>query len=203
MLDDLIRSLPRGLFAAIVIGLGIFLIIAFNPMHTPCVSQNKIFVEGLTPVYFTNPNPKFNNRKPPSLYSKHKDKCLKGTSLGACQSWFRTLDRLDKALVKAPSECVFDAASLPEVKSVLAEAPEIMVRLAWGAAPPKSSYYRAGWLDSYHRSRFCQFKEWYQDVNGMEAWKALQEKLMGALPGSENLSRQEVWERSLLSISCK
>lgn len=202
MLDDLIRKLPPGIFASIAIGLGIVLIIILNPPHTACVTQNELLVENLSPLFFTKANPKLDNRKPPSLYSKYKADCLRGTNQGACLRWFEALNTLERSLVNSPSECVADATDLKEIKEALVEAPEMMVRLAWGAAAPQSAYYKNGWLDSYHLRSFCNLKDWYINVKGNTAWKNFREALMNKLPGSEALPREEVWRRSILSTPC-
>lgn len=79
----------------------------------------------------------------------------------------------------------------------------MMVRLAWGAKAPATHYEKNNWLDSFHLDTFCNFKTWYTNAKGKEAWEGLREDLLAQLPGSDGLTREQIWQRSILSTSCR
>ena len=201
-MDKLLQSLPPGLFASIVVLLFVILLWQLNPPHTACDSQIVLLKEKLDPLFFTKPDSKRGGITPKSLYSKHRERCMQGASLGSCLAFFEALYELDKQLLASPGQCVPTILKLPEVSKTLTESLSILVRLAWGPKAPESSYYKNSWYTSYHLRAFCQLRDWYENANGAPAWRKLREEFMKQLPGAEALSRDEVWARSILSTPC-
>lgn len=102
-----------------------------------------------------------------------------------------------------PLECTQKLSSLPVLKNVIWESLELTVRLAWGAKPPDSYVQRLSWLSRQEVQTFCMLKQEAIDIYGKPRWDGFREKMLKSLPGADKLSRKEVWERILLSISCK
>ena len=201
-MDRFLQSLPNGLVATGAVVIFILLLLQMNPFHTACDSQINLLKEKLNPAFFTKADPKRPDIIPASLYSKYKERCMKGASQGSCLQWFESLKRLDSELLSSPSTCTADILAISEISKILTESLQIMVRLAWGPKAPESAYDKNSWFQSFHLRSFCNLRDWYSSAKGKEAWIDLRESLMDELPGASELSRKEVWSRSILSTSC-
>ncbi|MFK8139012.1 MAG: hypothetical protein AB8E15_11680 [Bdellovibrionales bacterium] len=201
-MDDLLRKLPPGVVAAIVIGLGLLGILYFNPLHTPCDAQEQIFKDSLKPMFFTDNFKKIRNKKPQPLYPKFVERCKDNPNQGSCLKWFQAIGKLEEVLQNQPSECVESSLSIKEIKEAVKEAPELLIRIAWGNRAPISSFKRTAWMDRFHLAGFCTMKDLYLASFPQSSWDDLREELLEDLPGAVDLGRDEAYRRSLFSINC-
>jgi hypothetical protein len=168
---------------------GLIAIVYFNPLHTPCHSQVDQFDEEIKPLV-----------KP---FKKHLDLCKQRTDSGGCLPLFETLGKFEVKLRLLGYQCQAELGGDANASGILSQSMELMVRAAWGAKPPASYVYKNGWLDSHDVALFCKFKNYYERIKGKEAVDAFVNRLLGDLPGSDQVGRTETWNRSILSDSCQ
>lgn len=103
----------------------------------------------------------------------------------------------------APEACVAELSELPEVSSSVWQGLELLVRVAWGESPPKSSLERQGWLDQSNMEIFCRLKKFATAHYGIGQWSSFVENKLGQLPGSMQMARADAWQRTILSDQCQ
>ena len=198
-MNQFFQTLSRGTFAFIAIGAGIIFIIATDPPHTLCDSQVDSFKANQTNFLYVNPKNK--SEKTPR-HEKLLNQCKISNNPGGCYQYFFEMRRLFQALKAVPEECNKEVASLREVKSSVEEAIELMAQIAWGEKPPETYYEKFNWLDPAAISLFCRLKFVMTDSYGKSTWDRFQEKVMMASPGAKDISRTQMWEKSIFSVNC-
>ncbi len=195
-----ITSLPKGVLIFLLLGGGIFLIVAFNPPYTVCDSQLEIFKKNQTRFIYIDPKEKLVKT---ARIETFNDSCKMANSPGGCYELFMKMKRLLRDLENAPRDCADTLSSLPEVKKALWRHMRLMVDLAWGEKPPTSYYEKLAWFDAADLSLYCNLKKDLETFYGTEEFSAFREKLFGELPGAKSLSRDQVWNMMLLSTDCR
>ena len=219
-MENFISSLPKPLLAFFAIVIGIALVLLMNPLHTVCDSQEEIVRDLQIGVLFPKEIKK--SKIPPSLV-RVKEACQVGNSPGSCSEYFSLLKKISKDVLSSSTECVAQLYGIKEISAALNDGIELMVRLAWGNKPPEMGPDKLGWLHEAEVATFCQLKNIYLQVYGDEAWNEFRLKIFNKLPGEELLStsesaveenkdprkalslmsEQEVFGRSLFSVSCE
>lgn len=193
-------GLPRGLIVALALVGGMLLIILSNPPHTPCDAQIEIFKQDQKRNLFTTQVKGI----PQSAKMRAAEKlCRETNSAGGCFELFRSLRSFHQALQAMPEQCGEKLIEVSEVTAALLRNLSLMVRLAWGSRPPASYYDRNGWLEPPDLALFCALTQAQIRLQGEEFWRQFREKTMNELPGAGELSRDELWKRSLFSTDCR
>ena len=200
-MNSFIKSLPRTVFAILILGVGILLIIMFDPPHTLCRSQVDDFKEKQKVFLFEGEKKILGKQTAPEI-EKYLDLCIQRNGPGGCAEYFYRLKEMLRDLDNVSSQCKAYVGEVSNVKNAFWQSVEVLVRAAWGANPPKSSSQRAGWLSTSEIGLYCQLKSQCLKMYGKSPWEAFREKMLTALPGSEKMTREKVWSLNLLSTNC-
>lgn len=199
MLQKLL-ALPRPLFVLGVLVVGLLFIILANPPHSLCTSQIEIFKKNQQGFLYKDPSKKF--QKTLGVVKAVED-CKFSNSPGGCLDVFLGFKRLIADLQTAPLECQPELLSDESINKPFFGLIELMVRLAWGERVPASSLDRQGWLDLSHMKLYCDAKKLVYEHLGENRWNQFIEVQLRYLGSQSNISRQEVWARSILSYTCQ
>ena len=200
MLDEFFRNLSRSTIVILSIVLGTLAIIAINPPHTVCDAQLDVFKESQTGFLFLNKKKEYIKTLDLDRFTKT---CKEANSSGACLDLFVRLRKMHSQLRLLPQECNSKAFEIAELKRAVWGSLELMQKLAWGSQGPKSVYDKYAWLDSNHLNLFCILQNTANEASSPEKYAQWRENIMLNLPGAVNLSRQDLWSRSLFSTPCK
>lgn len=198
-MNQFFQSLSRGTFALIVIGGGILFIIILNPPHTLCDSELESFKEKQSTFLFTN---KKNKSEKTPRQEKLLNQCKISNSPGGCYQYFFEMRKLYNTLNSVPSECIGKVTGLSAVKASLVDTVTLMVKIAWAEKPPETYYEKFNWLDPAAISLFCRLKYLVTESYGKKFWDQFQETVMLSNAGAKEISRTQVWEKSLFSVNC-
>jgi hypothetical protein len=171
------------------LGVGLAVIIYFNPPHTPCTSQMGVYSEGIKPLI-----------KP---FNKNLNLCKQFSEPGGCLPFFETVGRMTTKLKELGNQCQAELEKDQRTEVWVTTAMEMFVRLAWGSKPPASYLQRGNWLEISQVAQFCQLKKYLIGIFGEGAWLEFVNLMLADLPGAAALGREGAWPRSLLSDSCK
>lgn len=199
LLNQLLYLFPKPVLAFIAIAIGVLIIFIFNPPYDKCKIPIESFKESQQGFLYDKPTKLSSS---PATYSKLYKNCKAANNPGGCFTLFDQLQKMLRASDMVPIECTKKLASVGALSRTIWESLELTVRLAWGDKPPDSYVQRLSWLSRQEVQTFCMLKQEAIDIYGSSRWEGFREKMLKALPGAEKLSRKEVWERILLSISC-
>ena len=99
------------------------------------------------------------------------------------------------------SDCYKPFSLIPEVKGVLLSVYGLMIRLAWGSAPPKH-YDKLGWFSEVDISLFCLIKKQIVILYGKETLLAQEQRVFKKLPGAKTMSLSAIQETAIVSENC-
>lgn len=179
---------------------GILVIVLSQPPHSVCDSQMEILRETQRKFLYKE-RPKSKVLKT-SNYQYLHDRCRDNASPGGCYELFQEVKTLLDDLETVTHECAPTAGAITEVKKALWDTEDLLVRLAWGGAPPAAYHAKFGWLDRADVTLFCKLKTRLISTYGEPAWNSFREKLMLDLPGAKDLARNQSWDMSLFSENC-
>lgn len=199
-MNQFINSIPKGLLAFLVLFGGILFIVLGDPPKTVCDAQLEVFNK--TQSGFLNPDPKSKAEQKTTKFDRLFEHCKVTNSAGGCLELFHLTQRMLEDLAAVPLECRDKVASLASVKKVILYMSELMVRLAWTEKPPGTYAQKFGWMDVAEVSLYCRLKARQNEYFGKASWDELREKLLKGLPGAETMSRNQVWDLSILSENC-
>lgn len=201
--DKFLSQIPKNLLAILVVAGGtIFWVVLVQPLATVCDAQ----IEGFQKIqsdflYKEKSYPKAKKlvkRKYQYLY----ENCLDTNSPGGCYEYFGQVRTVLHDLEPFTGECLATPKSIKEVDFLLWKTAELMVRSAWGEAPPSSYHAKFGWLDTADIALFCKLKSRIIAVYGQSKYDAFQNKMMLELPGAKDLPRNQIWDMTVFSENC-
>ncbi len=198
MLDYWLTKLPKTLIGLIGVIGGLIVFMMMDPPANVCHVQAELFSDSQKD--FLTPK-KQGNITIPSGYETYNNECRKTNSSGGCLPLFEGLLGLHRELSVVPDGCGGNLISM--TPQVLSDSIELLTRLAWGDHPPTRQAMKYGWLDRQELALYCGLKGEFTRLYGNSRWESLREKLLASMPAAENLTRDQVWERSLLSHTCK
>lgn len=198
-LIEWLKSLPKTMFVAIVLAAGVLFIVLSDPPRTICDSQMKHFKELSKDFLFLDPAKPI---KKETRYAKLLETCRSTNSPGGCLQLFGNLKSMLKDVNTFSPECYGKLSSMSEFTGALWGSLDLMVKMAWGAAGPKSAFEKTGWFDSADLNLYCSMKKVAIDVYGQSRWDGFVSEYLNSLPQAATLGRNEAWARMLLSVSC-
>lgn len=175
-------------------------IILSSPPHSVCDSQIDVIKE--SQKHFLYKDPPKSKVVVTTRYQFQRDRCKSTNSPGGCYELFQGIRTLLQDLATVTSECGSSIGGVKEIKTALWETSELLVRLAWGEKPPSAYHAKFGWLDNADLTLFCKLKARATQMYGESAWNSFREKMMSDLPGTKDLTRNQVWEVVLFSENC-
>ena len=197
-LNQLLVSLPKAIIAVVLIAAGIIFIVANDPPHTFCRTQIENFKDAQIGILYKDSNIK-TRTKP--LLEVLVDTCKKYSAPGSCYGLFSKIRVFVQDFKLVSGDCRQEFSSLSKVRKTLFGVYGLMIRLAWGDAPPKH-YNKLAWLSTVDVSLFCVLKERIIRLYGKEALLSLERKTFKLLPGAENMNEDNIREVSLVSENC-
>lgn len=198
-LDSFLASIPKNILVFSVLAGGVLLIILMNPPHTFCDSQAEAFKNDHKDFLFLDSS---KSLRTTTNYELKRDKCRGSNSPGGCLELFYSLNLFIQDLKAVSSECRSKIGGMTEVRRALWEALDLMVKLSWGSQPPSSYQDKFRWMDDADRSLFCEIKAAISLFYGDQPLGEFRERMFAELPGAQQLPRNEVWQRMLLSLNC-
>lgn len=177
----------------VLLGLGLVLALAaimyFNPPHTPCTSQKKLYDEGIAPLVKT--------------FNKGFKDCRDRGGPGGCLTSLEVIDKIDFRLNELGKQCQAELIDDSKTRSLLLTSMELFVKSAWGSKPPANLRAKLGWLQAAQVEQFCKLRKHLQSIYGEKTWLEFVERMIKDLPGAASLDRDTVWNMSVLSEPCR
>ncbi len=224
-MNRVLATTPKWVVVLVVITAAVALALLFDPVKDQCdidIDNSKAAVAHLIEERVDD-----KKRTSPSVYKIAREKCTQGNSAGGCFEYFTVVREVMRAIYSASSvDCYPEYfETWPEAKVIVAKAIELMATIAWGDEPPATAADRYAWLSETEVGLYCHLKRIYIYGAGEEAWSSLRAQIMGKYPGKrdpgdlspwspdtdsgvgpkakDELSANEIWEKSLLSAPCK
>jgi hypothetical protein len=199
-MNQWLHSLSKNTIAFLAIVGGILLIVLSQPPHTVCDSQVAEIQE--SQKHFLYIDPPDSKVIKTTRYEVLRDRCKSSNDPGGCYELFEGIKVPLNDLNAFPAECGAALGGVAPVKKARWETVDLLVRLGWGSKPPTSYNAKFGWLDTADITLYCKLKTRISFMFGEPAWASFREKTMADLPGSKDLTRNQVWDMSLLSENC-
>jgi hypothetical protein len=193
-------SLPKALLVFLALFISLMLIIIAQPFHTACQSQLEVIKANQTGFLFLDEKIKYRKT---TGYEKAVEVCKYGNSSGGCLDFFNGMKRVYRDLEFVGGDCTSEILGESIINKTLWDSTELMVQLAWGSKPPASYLERQGWFDTFHLSTFCDLKRLLITHYGKDRWSSFIDGQLKGLPQAATLSRNEAWQRTVLSFPCE
>lgn len=194
-------SLPKNIFVVLVLGVAILFIVAQDPPHTICRTQIENFKSQQEGIIYRDPNLKAEIKKLPLLETLVKS-CKKYNSPGSCYGLFSKIKNFIDDFKLVSIDCREGFASLSKVRSTLFEVYGLMIRIAWGQAPPTEYQDKLAWFTDVDLSLFCLIKKQILFFYGKSSLLNLERKVLKKLPGAKGMSEDSIRELALVSENC-
>ncbi len=198
-MDNFLNSLPRAVLVAGALMIGLVFLLLTNPPHTACDSQYEIFKDAQTPFLYKDPKKKFMDE---TALQSSMNVCQVRPMPGTCYQFFDGLKNLINDVKTVSRECRSEVLAKPEISNALFDSLSLIFNLAWGEKPPESYLDKMGWLDTVHKSTFCEIQMIVKENFTESRWTQFREATLANLPGASLLDRKEVWNRSLFTLKC-
>jgi len=198
-MDKLLATVPKNMLAFLAIVGFILLIALVQPPASVCDSQLEIIQHSQRHFLFPDPKSKLVKT---TKFEKLRDQCKITNSPGGCYELFQKMKTFLHDLGTMGGECASAVGDVSEYKRAMIETADLMVRLAWGDAPPSAYHAKFGWLDTADISLYCTLKARLISTYGDEFWNGFREKMMKDLPGAQTLPRNQIWDMSIFSENC-
>ncbi len=199
MLDDLIKTLPKGLVAFIAICGGIAFILLNDPPHKFCDTQIEHFKSIQTGIILKDPKDKVYGLP---LMVRLLKICRETVSPGACYEYFAYLNRLLKNFKLVSTKCLVNLSQIKEVKVHLFNGINTMTQLAWREKVLSGEVDKFNWFSPSDMSLFCSIKKTVILLYGRETLQAFEQTTLSNLPSSNKISLARLKKFSILSESC-
>lgn len=200
-MQNLLLQFSKTTIAFVAIALGIVGIIAMNPPHTVCDTQEKLFKKSQLGNIFPKPSKNGKLMMKPLVFNRVED-CKMSNSPGGCFEAFASFERLLEGLRHVPTECEERVGKIPQVNQVLLGGLKLMADLAWGDEPPGEGADRYGFLSSAELYLFCQMQTSALKLYGKEAFHKFRNSVMAQHKGAKGLEVNDIWNRSIFSTRC-
>jgi hypothetical protein len=200
MLDRFLASLPKMVVALGAILIGFALMVMYDPPRTICDAQMELFRESQKSFLYTKASDGPISKQ--SRIHELHDLCMGDNSPGGCFEYFEGLKKLAADLNNIPNECAEKAGAEAEIETWLWKSLKIMALIAWGERAPASYTDKLAWFDSSEVVLFCELKKSASRIYGVERLDKWREELFTGLPEAEQLNREQLWQKSILSTSC-
>ena len=192
-------ALPKNILVVLVLGTAIVFIVANDPPHTVCRTQIENFKEQQKGIIYKDPETK--NRPQPLLQVLIKN-CKKHNSPGSCYGLFSRTKVLINGFKVVSVDCKSSFSDLSEVRNALFAVYGLMIRIAWGSAPPTEHQDKLHWLSEVDMSLFCLLKKEILFYYGKSGLLGIEQKIFQKLPEAKGLSEIRIRELAIVSENC-
>lgn len=201
-MDQLFKNFPPTLIALGLLVLGVLGLLILNPPRSLCDTQIDELKKSIGNFLYEAPNGKGKEKLPPQVIGAIEN-CKLLNSPGGCLLLFSGTRKFFDSLQALNQECLSQSLATREFKNLLVEVFAVMPRLAWGDTPPQSMTVSTQWLDSSDLNLFCKTKQFLKNNVSENTFNQIQEKNLKDLPGSDKISREDLWRKSLYSLRCE
>ena len=198
-MDRFLATVPRKILVTLLLVGGVALIVLMNPPHHLCDTQVETFKENVGDFLFLTSSSRVKEVRFPRLL----DRCKETLSSGGCYELFLGLRNFLNQFQVVSPDCSSRVGRIRQVNAALTQSLDLLIRLGWGGEPPRTSAMRTGWLGAPELNLYCLLQHRYSRLYGELSWQSFRESYFTALPGASELGREEVWEKSILSIPCE
>jgi hypothetical protein len=216
-IEELMRKVPRTvlIFGAFVIA--VIYLVTTQPPRTKCDTEGETFRQRLIGIVVPRTDEK--KGEIPASLARNKRECQFGNGAGACYPYFSDLRKILNALQLASDECRADFSLAEDVRAVLSDGLEVMVRIAWGEEPGENDSIQKAWFQDPELSLFCNLHRFIRQNWEEEDYVGLQGAVLSRLPGKKIpiesqvategppsalslMPHEEVLRRSLFKFNC-
>ncbi len=192
-----LKNLPRPLIVISVLILGVILIMVTDPPKTVCDAQLDVFLQeqkGRMTSLKGNVG---------SLWARSAKFCKETQSSGGCLEFFNTTKQAVKDIHNAPDECIPRLLEEEWLYKSIKDSIILMVQLAWGAKIPEPGPSVFNWMTFTEFALFCDLQRTFKKPMLDDEWEVFVRGVIAKLPGSNQLTFNESFERSLFSLRCE
>lgn len=200
-MDRFIASLPPPVLAIIAIVAGFFVIVAYDPPKTVCDTQMEYFKEAQSDFVYGKQAEEGGTSKP-ALAKQMFEICKADNTPGGCLEYFSRLKKLSSDLENIPRQCADTVAKDEVVQALVFKSLKLMAQIAWGDRGPASALQRYGWFDASDMSIYCELNQSAQRLYGPEVYEEWRAGVVGSLPGADQMSPEQQFQKSLFSAGC-
>lgn len=192
-----INKIPKPILVTVVLVVGVIAILLADPPNDVCDAQLNLF--------FKSQAGKISSvrGKVGSLLARTAKYCGEAKSYGGCVEFHNTLREILKDLNSISSECTAKVISNENIQMILKESMTLMVKSAWGEAPPELGPNVYGWMTMSEFAVFCGLQRRVYEYTDDEIWEAWVRSIIAKLPQSNTLLFNESFQRSLFSLRCE
>lgn len=189
-------TLPKTLIAFVVIAIGFALMVFNDPPKSMCDSQLGLFQQGQAEFIYGR------NTLPRPLAPELFVKCKSANTPGGCFELFQRLKKLSDDLESVSHQCSEAVAVDPALRGRLEASLKLFAKISWGDRGPASGTKKNAWLDSNDLALFCGLKKNSTRLYGVEVTDQWRKDALVALPETEKLDADQLFENSIYSTSC-
>lgn len=213
-------NIPKPIIVFVVFFVAIAAIVLFiRPPYTICDTQIEILQKNMDGEIFSKQGKKL--LFSPKL-NAHITTCKMGNGPGGCFELFRMLKKLNREMRNFPAECSEQLTDVGQVQGALQAGMALMTQLAWGEQPPANVESRNRWFEPADLALFCELRDTYVRIYGVEKFEEFRAGVSGGLPGeapmfsegqcvncefrkpvSKVMPPDEILKRSLFGTNCQ
>lgn len=183
-LQTLLNKIPTPLLVFSILVISIGLMVYNNPLKKGCEVEIDNFARDMRGVVIDTRDKKKNmvvSTLKPALQF-----CRNGNSAGACEDYFRSLNKFTDSVMLTKSECLVNLANDEKyekvVLPVMKEGLRVLSLLAWGSKPPSNVTERTGWLTIREVSVFCRLSSKMEELVGAEELDKIRNSVFAEYP---------------------
>ena len=200
-MDRWIASIPKPLFALIVIIVGFVVIVLNDPPRTVCDAQLDALNDTQREFLYSRSGAGRTTKAP--LVVELYDLCESNNSPGGCFELFQRLKKLELDLANVSVNCADELEKDSQIKGWLLKNLKLMVRIGWGDQPPAPNGKRPSWFDASDLALFCDMKKTALRLLQEEKFDEWRDGVVTALPGADHLEIDQARGRSLFATPCE
>ena len=180
-------KLPRTFLATVAIIIGIAFIVLQDPPHHICDTQIERF------QYKQNQL---------GSWEKRTKVCREANSPGGCYEVFSHLRGILRNFYLVDKDCIESLSGKSNIKNLLLESMELMVRLAWREKTFQGKVDKFNWLGPSDMNLFCKLKDRLIVFYGHETYINFEKTLLTTLSSNKKANPEVVRKKSILSEYC-
>lgn len=194
---EILNKIPRHILVIIVLGAGALLIFLGDPPKDICDTQ--------VDVFFQSQKGNMTSLKGAvsGFWKRSAKYCSEAKTLGGCAEFHSSVKNILRDIDITSYECIPRLLEQEGLLSTLQNSMSLMVKLAWGEAPPELGPSVYGWMSMQELGIYCRLKLYLERALGEEKWEVFARGVIKKLPQSDQLSFQESFDRSLFSVRCE
>ena len=197
-----LASLSKNTLVILVLTGAIIFIVAQDPPHSICRAQIENFNTSQKGFLYKDPNVKTRSKP---LLDVLIESCKNHNSPASCYGLFSRTRKFIRDFKLVSVSCRKQFASLSQVRKQLFSLYSLMIRLAFGEAPPKAYQDKLGWLSDVDMSLFCLIQQqvlFFYGPNTLKQWEQKTFKILRAQHGAKDLKNSQIKEFSIVSENC-